>query len=81
MRRRNRGAYQDAEATLARCIALSPEEIAPRYHRANVLMELGRPEDAFSEAQALLARDPAHPLFLRLKATALEGMEDYRAGE
>jgi tetratricopeptide (TPR) repeat protein len=68
---------EDAERLLMRCLDLDPEFAAARLSYAHTLLELSRPEAAMVEADALLAREPRHPLFRRVKAMALEAVGDY----
>lgn len=47
-----------AEASFARAHALAPEDVAPLLRRGDVLLELGRPDDARAAFAAALANDP-----------------------
>jgi tetratricopeptide (TPR) repeat protein len=71
--------YAQAESLFARCVKLAPDDCVARFHHANTLLETGRPEAALEQAEILLNRDPANPVFRALKAMALELIEETAA--
>lgn len=73
------GRIQDAEALSAQSVALAPELAAARFGYANALLLAGKPAAALIEADILLMTQAQNPLFRRLKAMALEGVEDNAA--
>ena len=76
---RRQGRRGDAETLLVECLALAPDFNLARYLYALTLIETHRPVAALAEAQELTKRSPRNPLFQRLKAKALEDLEDYEA--
>jgi len=73
------GRHENAETLLAQCLELAPDLAAARFSYANALLLQNKPEAALAEAEKLLRQDPRNPLFRRLKAVALESVEDYAA--
>jgi len=73
------GHYAEAEPLLARCVELDPEFNAARFHFANAMLETGKPQCALAQADELLKREPRNPVFLALKAMALELLDEYAA--
>ena len=73
------GRNKDAERLLGRCVELAPDFAAARFSYANALLQVNKPEAALAEAEELLKQAPRNPLFRRLKAVALEAIENYAA--
>jgi tetratricopeptide (TPR) repeat protein len=71
------GRYAEAEPLLARCVEADPEFKAARFHFANAMLETGKAELALAQAEELLRREPENPVFLALKAMALELVDEY----
>ena len=69
---RRKGWYRDAEQGFARCTELASDFEAARFHYANILLEVSKAEEALVNADILLERDPANPVFRALKAMGLE---------
>jgi tetratricopeptide (TPR) repeat protein len=68
--------YTEAESLFARCMELAPDVQVARFHHANMLLETGAPAGALAHADALLNREPENPVFLALKAMALELLDE-----
>lgn len=68
-----------AEATLRRGLAVAPDYNYLRHALGQLLMGLGRLEEAMSEVNALLLRDPENPGSLRLQAAVYVAMGEYEA--
>ncbi|WP_159015408.1 tetratricopeptide repeat-containing sulfotransferase family protein [Cognatiluteimonas profundi] len=71
------GRDDDAEALLARCIALAPDFDAARHHHALVLNRANRAAEALAEVECLLRKDPRNPAYRNLKAVILCRTGDY----
>jgi tetratricopeptide (TPR) repeat protein len=71
------GRNADAEALLAQCVELAPDQASPRFSYVNVLLQANKPETALKEIELLLKQEPRNPLFRRLEAVALEAINDY----
>ncbi|MBS0408439.1 MAG: sulfotransferase [Proteobacteria bacterium] len=71
------GRYEDAQALLARAVALAPGFDAARYNLASVLYRANRAVEALAETDRLLARDPGNPAYRGLRAAALTNVGDY----
>jgi tetratricopeptide (TPR) repeat protein len=76
---RRQGRLVDAERLFARSVDQAPDFEAARFRYANTLLETGKPDVALTQAEALLAHDPANPVFRALKAMALELIDEYAA--
>jgi tetratricopeptide (TPR) repeat protein len=71
------GRDDDAEALLARCVALAPEFDAARHHHALILHRGNRAAEALAEIEYLLRKDPGNPAYRNLKAVILCRTGDY----
>ena len=76
---RRRGTPSEAEPLFAHAVELAPEFEAAQFHHANVLLEIGKPEEALLRAEQLLQARPKNPVFRALKAMALELTDDHGA--
>ena len=76
---RRQGRRGDVESLLIECLAVAPEFNLARYAYAIMLIETHRPGAALAEAQKLTSQSPRNPVFLQLKAKALEDLEEYDA--
>ena len=74
---RRRGRPTEAAPLFARVIELAPEFEPAQFHHANVLLEIGKPEEALLRAERLLEVRPKNPVFRALKAMALELADDH----
>lgn len=70
--------YTDAEELLERCLGLAPSFDAARHNLAVVLNRQAKPAAALPHVEQLLAKEPANPGYLNLKAAILANMGDYR---
>jgi len=80
------GRKEEAEALLARCVAVTPDFTATRYEYANLLFQLNKTDAALTQVDKLLKSDPRNLLFRHLKAVLLtatgnhaEALQCYRA--
>jgi predicted Zn-dependent protease len=73
------GRYEDAEALLARCLALAPTFDAARFNYATVLYRQGKPSQALAELEGLLTRQAENPNYRVLKAAALNHVGEHEA--
>lgn len=71
------GNRNEAEYLFSQCVTHAPEFHAARFHQANMLLETGKPDAALVRAGELLAGDPHNPVFVALKAMALELLDDF----
>ncbi|HEX5649827.1 MAG TPA: sulfotransferase [Steroidobacteraceae bacterium] len=71
------GRLEESEQMLARCVEVAPALLAARYNRAAVLKNLGRPAEALTELDVLLAAEPRNPTYLNLRANALTSIGEY----
>ncbi len=71
------GRYEDAEALLARCLALAPGFDAARFNYATVLYREGKPTEALTQLDTLLARAADNPNYRTLKAAALNHLGEH----
>src|SRR5438046_6078289 len=62
---------EEAEALLARCLALAPAFAAARYGHANVLAQLNKPEAALAQLDLLRTKDRRSLLYRNLQAAVL----------
>lgn len=76
---RQQGRFVEAEQLFARSAETAPSFDAARFHQANMLLETGQAPKALAQAEALLAREPANPVFRALKAMALELLDEHQA--
>lgn len=67
----------EAERALRRCIELAPDFLHARHALGQLLMGLGRNEEALAEANALLKRDPNNKGSLRLWAAVQGNLGEY----
>jgi tetratricopeptide (TPR) repeat protein len=67
----------DAEALLARCVALAPGFDAARFAYANALQQMNKPAAALEQAEKLLAKEPRNPLYRDLEAVILSSMGEH----
>jgi predicted Zn-dependent protease len=74
---RRRGTPSEAEPLFTRAVELAPEFEPAQFHHANVLLEIGKPEEALLRAEQLLEVRPKNPVFRALKAMALELTDDH----
>ena len=72
MLRRERKA--EAEALLAQCIVRAPNFDLARLNYANALQLMNKPAASLEQMEILLRKDPAHPLYRDVQATALSAM-------
>jgi tetratricopeptide (TPR) repeat protein len=71
------GRYREAEAALRRVIELAPEFPLTRHELGQMLLSLGRVDDALTEARNLLQLDAKNVGSKRLLASALNARGDY----
>jgi predicted Zn-dependent protease len=64
----------EAEALLAQCVARAPNFDLARLNYANVLQQMNKPAAALEQAEILLRKQPAHPLYRDVQCTALSAM-------
>jgi len=69
--------YAEAQELLERCLTLAPNFDAARQNYAAVLNRQAKPVAALPQVERLLAREPANPGYLNLKAAILANMGDY----
>jgi tetratricopeptide (TPR) repeat protein len=68
----------EAEASLARCLELSPDFNAARFRYAIVLLAQEKGHHALSMIEELVCRDPANSFYRELRASALYEVGDFR---
>lgn len=68
-----------AEQTLRRCLELAPDFLHARHALAQLLIGLGRGEEALAEARNLIARDPANKGSRRLLAAVHVALGEHEA--
>ncbi|MEO8812257.1 MAG: sulfotransferase [Caulobacteraceae bacterium] len=73
------GRYEDAEALLARCVALAPGFETARYNLATVLYRQTKAAQTLEQLEPLLARAPRNPAYRNLKCAALGLIGEYEA--
>ncbi|HEY3950888.1 tetratricopeptide repeat-containing sulfotransferase family protein [Phenylobacterium sp.] len=73
------GRDNDAEALLARALAIAPGFTAARFAYALALHQQGKTAQTIAEAERLLRETPGHPLYLQLGAAARMRVGDYAA--
>jgi Tfp pilus assembly protein PilF len=66
--------FDDAERILSRCVAFAPDTAGYRFNLAVILRRREKYEEAISQLDILLSRDPGNPLFLEQKAAVLSLM-------
>lgn len=71
------GRKEEAEALLAKCVALAPDFAAARYGYATALVQLNRLEAAAEQIELLLQREPGNILYRQLKATVLSALGEH----
>ena len=71
LRRERKG---EAEALLAQSVARAPNFDLARLNYANVLQQMNKPAASLEQVEMLLRKDPAHPLYRDVQATALSAM-------
>ncbi|MDQ2859935.1 MAG: sulfotransferase [Pseudomonadota bacterium] len=71
------GRFEDAEALLADCLALSPGFDAARHNHDTALQRQNKPSEALAQIEILLAREPANPAYRTLRAAILAQLGDY----
>jgi len=64
----------DAEALLAQCVARAPGFDLARLAYANTLQQMNKPGAALEQAEILLKKEPANPLYRDVQAVALSAM-------
>src|SRR6185437_14646550 len=67
---------EEALEHLAACLEAAPDFTAARFEYAKQLGEMNRFAAALAELDALLAKDPANPLFRQMKAGVLGNIGD-----
>lgn len=71
-------AYEAALADYSAALAIAPRNDALRRKRAQLLMAMGRGEDALKDAETLIAQDPASVRNQELKGVALASMKRHK---
>lgn len=73
------GRHNDAEALLARALAIAPGDAAARFAYALALHQQGKPVETIAQADRLSRAAPGYPLYRQLGATARMRIGDYAA--
>ncbi len=69
----------EAEALLAQCVARAPDFDLARLNYANALQQMNKPAAALEQAEILLRKEPHHPLYRDVLATALSAAGRHEA--
>jgi len=70
------GDYAGAVAAYDRALAVDPSDVDVKVDRASALLELGKPDEAKSALEEVIAESPDHP-----RANLFLGIANYRTGE
>lgn len=74
------GRLGEAEARLARALAIAPDFDVARFNRALALYRMGRNAEARGELELLLAKAPEHGRYRLLHAATVVRLGDYETG-